>query len=65
MLKYLIMIAIVVGQAVSAWLTRDIKAHIKNDYKSSVMRVGLLHKASEFLIMIMAYGFGFGIKQLS
>ena len=64
MLKYLIMIAIVVGLAVSDWLTGNIKAHIKNDYKSSVMRAGLLHKASELLIMITACGFELGIEEL-
>ncbi|MDE5738183.1 MAG: phage holin family protein [Oscillospiraceae bacterium] len=53
MLKYLIMIAIIVGLAVSDWLTGNIKAHIHNDYKSSVMRTGLWHKASEFLIKIL------------
>ena len=65
MLKYLIMIAIVVGLAVSDWLTGNIKAHIHNDYKSSVMRAGLLHKASEFLIMTTACGFEFGIEKLN
>ena len=65
MLKYLIMIAIVVGLAVSDWLTGNIKAHIHNDYKSSVMRTGLWHKASEFLIMTTACGFEFGIEKLS
>ena len=59
------MILIVVGLAVSDWLTGNIKAHIKNDYKSSVMRAGLLHKASELLIMVTACGFEFGIAQLS
>ena len=65
MQKYLIMILIVVGLAVSDWLTGNIKAHIKNDYKSSVMRAGLLHKASELLIMVTACGFEFGIAQLN
>lgn len=65
MQKYLIMILIVVGLAVSDWLTGNIKAHIKNDYKSSVMRAGLLHKASELLIMATACGFELGIEQLS
>ncbi|MDE6005481.1 MAG: phage holin family protein [Oscillospiraceae bacterium] len=65
MQKYLIMILIVVGLAVSDWLTGNIKAHIKNDYKSSVMRAGLLHKASELLIMITACGFELGIEELS
>ena len=65
MLKYLIMIAIVVGLAVSDWLTGNIKAHIHNDYKSSVMRTGLWHKASEILIMTTACGFEFGIEKLS
>ena len=58
------MILIIVGLAVSDWLTGNIKAHIKNDYKSSVMRAGLLHKASELLIMITACGFEFGIEEL-
>lgn len=65
MQKYFIMILIVIGLAVSDWLTGNMKAHIQNDYKSSVMRAGLLHKASELLIMITACGFEFGIKQLS
>ena len=64
MQKYLIMILIIVGLAVSDWLTGNIKAHIKNDYKSSVMRAGLLHKASELLIMITACGFELGIEEL-
>ena len=58
------MILIIVGLAVSDWLTGNIKAHIKNDYKSSVMRAGLLHKASELLIMITSCGFEFGIEEL-
>lgn len=65
MQKYLIMIVLVVGLAVSDWLTGNMKAHIHNDYKSSVMRAGLLHKASELLIMITACGFELGIEQLS
>ncbi len=64
MQKYLIMLLIVVGLAVSDWLTGNIKAHIQHDYKSSVMRAGLLHKASELLIMITACGFELGIEQL-
>ncbi|MDE5792396.1 MAG: phage holin family protein [Oscillospiraceae bacterium] len=64
MQKYLIMLLIVVGLAISDWLTGNIKAHIKNDYKSSVMRAGLLHKASELLIMITACGFELGIEEL-
>ena len=58
------MLLIVVGLAISDWLTGNIKAHIKNDYKSSVMRAGLLHKASELLIMITACGFELGIEEL-
>lgn len=64
-MQYMIMILIIVGLAVSDWLTGNIKAHIKNDYKSSIMRKGLLHKASELLIMITACGFEFGIEKLS
>ena len=64
-MQYMIMILIIVGLATSDWLTGNIKAHVKNDYKSSVMRTGLLHKASELLIMITACGFEFGIEKLS
>ena len=59
------MLLIVVGLTVSDWLTGNIKAHVKNDYKSSVMRTGLWHKASELLIMITACGFELGIEELS
>lgn len=63
-MKYVIMMAIVVGLALADFITGLIKAYIKQDVSSQKMRVGGLHKVMELLIMLTACGFEIGIREL-
>ena len=63
-MEYLVMLSIVVGLAVVDVITGLIKAHVKDDYSSRVMRKGGLNKVSEILIMATACGLEIGINKL-
>lgn len=63
-MKYVIMLAIVVGLALADFITGLIKAYIKQDVSSQKMRTGGLHKVMELLIMLTACGFEIGIREL-
>lgn len=63
-MKYVIMLAIVVGLALADFVTGIIKAYIKQDVSSQKMRIGGLHKVMELLIMLTACGFEIGIREL-
>ncbi|MBR4200963.1 MAG: phage holin family protein [Oscillospiraceae bacterium] len=63
-MKYLIMLAVIIGLAAADFLTGIIKAYIANDLSSSQMRTGVLHKLAEIIIMTVACGLETGIEML-
>lgn len=63
-MKYIIMLAIVVGLALADFITGLIKAAIKRDISSQKMRIGGLHKIMEILVMATACGLEIGIAEL-
>ena len=60
-MKYCIMLAIVVGLAIADFVTGFIKACIKKDVSSQMMRTGGLHKIMEVVVMLTACGLEIGI----
>lgn len=64
MMQYMIMILIVIGLAVSDFITGWIKAYINNDVKSVKMRKGGINKLGEVVVMITACGLDIGIHAL-
>ena len=63
-MKYVIMLAIVVGLALADFVTGIIKAAINRDISSQKMRSGGLHKIMEILVMTTACGLEIGIREL-
>lgn len=63
-MQYILMILIVFGMAFADFITGTIKAHVKNDWCSKVMRIGGLHKLAEIVIMTAFCGLEIGIEQL-
>lgn len=63
-MKYIIMIAIVLGLACADFLTGIIKGYINNVLNSAKMRKGGVNKLCELIIMATACGLEFGIKLL-
>lgn len=63
-MKYIIMLAIVVGLALADFVTGIIKAAINRDISSQKMRIGGLHKIMEILVMATACGLEIGIREL-
>lgn len=63
-MKYCIMLAIVVGLAIADFITGLIKACIKKDVSSQMMRTGGLHKIMEVIVMLTACGLEIGIGVL-
>lgn len=63
-MKYVIMLAIVVGLALADFVTGIIKAAISRDISSQKMRIGGLHKIMEILVMTTACGLEIGIREL-
>lgn len=63
-MKYIIMLAIVVGLAFADFVTGLIKAAINHDISSQKMRVGGLHKIMEITVMATACGLEIGITAL-
>lgn len=63
-MQYIIMIIIVIGLALADIITGWIKAHVKNDYSSKVMRKGGLNKVCEIVIMVTFCGLEVGIRYL-
>lgn len=63
-MQYIIMIAIVLGLALSDFATGMIKSYITGTLSSSVMRRGGLNKLGEILVMATACGLELGIKIL-
>lgn len=63
-MRYLIMLTIVIGLAAADIVTGWIKAHVKEDYSSKVMRKGGLNKLCEIVVMVTACGLEIGIRYL-
>lgn len=63
-MQYIIMITIVLGLALADIITGWIKAHVKDDYSSKVMRKGGLNKISELVVMCTACGLEIGVGYL-
>lgn len=64
MLRYVVMFCIVVGLALSDFVTGFIKAYVTNSVESSKMRKGGLNKLSELVVMATACGLEVGIEML-
>lgn len=65
MLRYVVMFCIVVGLAISDFVTGFIKACVTNSVESSKMRKGGLNKLSELVVMATACGLEIGIEVLA
>lgn len=63
-MKYIIMITIVIGLAAADFVTGWMKAYIKKDISSQMMRIGGIHKLAEILIMCVACGLEIGLDML-
>lgn len=63
-MQYLIMLLIVIGLALSDIVTGWIKAHVRGDYCSAVMRKGGLNKLGEITVMLTAIGLEIGMTML-
>ena len=63
-MKYIIMIAIVLGLAVADFLTGLMKAYVNDDLASRAMRRGGVNKLCELIVMTTACGLEFGIDLL-
>ena len=62
--QYIIMLTIVLGMAVTDFLTGIIKGYVNNDLSSAKMRKGGLNKIAEILVMACSCGLEIGIKKL-
>lgn len=63
-MKYLMMVLIVLGLAASDFLTGLMKAYVKEDLSSKVMRRGGINKLGELTVMLTACGLEVGIRML-
>ena len=63
-MQYIIMITIVLGLALSDFVTGIIKGYCKNDLNSTKMRKGGLNKIAEIIVMASACGLEIGIREL-
>ena len=63
-MKYIIMLAIVVGLALADFVTGIIKAYVNADLSSEKMRKGGLNKIAEVIVMATACGLEIGINAL-
>ncbi len=63
-MQYIIMILVVIGLAISDYITGIIKAYCTSSLCSSKMRKGGLNKLCEILVMLTACGLDIGIHEL-
>lgn len=63
-MQYIIMLTIVLGLALSDFITGIIKGYVQNDLNSTKMRKGGLNKICELIVMSSACGLEIGIKLL-
>lgn len=63
-MQYIIMLAVVLGLAVSDFVTGIIKGYVTGQLNSSKMRRGGLNKIGELIVMATACGLEIGIRAL-
>lgn len=63
-MQYIIMIAVVLGLALSDFVTGIIKGYVTNSLNSQKMRRGGVNKLGELVVMSTACGLEIGIKAL-
>lgn len=63
-MKYLMMVLIILGLAASDFLTGLMKAYVRGDLSSKVMRRGGINKLGELTVMLTACGLEIGIRVL-
>lgn len=63
-MQYIIMLTIVLGLALSDFITGIIKGYVNNNISSKIMRRGGVNKLAELVIMATACGLEIGIRQL-
>ncbi len=63
-MQYIIMLIIVIGLALSDFITGFIKAYIKNEVNSSKMRKGGVNKIGEIVVMATVCGLEIGVRAL-
>lgn len=63
-MNYIIMILLIIGLAISDFLTGWIKAYVQDDICSAKMRKGGLNKLCEVIVMCTACGLEIGIGML-
>jgi toxin secretion/phage lysis holin len=63
-MQYIIMIAIVLGLALSDFITGIIKGYVTGQLSSAKMRRGGVNKLAELVVMATACGLEVGIQQL-
>lgn len=63
-MQYIIMLAVVLGLAVSDFATGMIKGYVTGTLNSTKMRRGGLNKIGELIVMATACGLEIGIRQL-
>lgn len=63
-MQYIIMLIIVIGLALSDFITGFIKAYIKNEVNSSKMRKGGINKIGEIVVMATVCGLEIGVRAL-
>lgn len=63
-MQYIIMLTVVLGLAISDFITGIIKGYVKNDLNSTKMRKGGLNKVGEIIVMATACGLEIGIHKL-
>lgn len=63
-MQYIIMLAIVLGLALSDFITGIIKGYVNNNISSKIMRRGGVNKLAELVIMATACGLEIGIRAL-
>lgn len=63
-MQYIIMLAIVLGLALSDFVTGIIKGYVTGQLSSSKMRRGGVNKLAELVVMATACGLEIGIQQL-
>lgn len=63
-MQYIIMLTLVLGLALSDFITGIIKGYVNNNISSKIMRRGGVNKLAELVIMATACGLEIGIRQL-
>lgn len=63
-MQYIIMLTIVLGLALSDFITGIIKGYCTNSLSSKIMRRGGVNKLAELVVMATACGLEIGIRQL-